>query len=322
MRVVVTGIGSSLAKQTAILLRDRGYEVMGFARSEVVPIDGVEIARGDIRCRKSVFKLLKKADGVIHCAALSSPWGKYEDFYHTNVRGTEHLLDAALNAQMKFIHVSTPSLYYSFEERWNITEKSTFSERFANHYVKTKYLAEKGVERAYQRGLHTVTIRPRAIFGPGDQVLLPRLIKALDRGGIPRFKKEGVWVDVSYVDNVAESLVLALEKGKGGAHYNITNGEPWELFALFSELAKFTQREMKVRNVPYPLAKWLAKGSDFFSRFTGREPLFTPYTVGVLAHSQTFDIQLAKQELGYVPKVPVKEGIKRYAAWWCENQKL
>jgi nucleoside-diphosphate-sugar epimerase len=188
--------------------------------------------------------------------------------------------------------------------------------------VKTKYLAEKGVERAAQRGLHTVTIRPRAIFGPGDQVLLPRLIKALDKGGIPRFKKEGVWVDVSYVDNVAESLVLALEKGKAGAHYNITNDEPWELFELFKELSRLTQREMKVRNVPYPLARWFARGSDFISCFTGKEPLFTPYTVGVLAHSQTFGIQLAKRELGYVPKISVKEGIKRYAAWWCENQKL
>lgn len=322
MRIVITGIGSSLAKRTALLLRDKGYEVMGFSRTKQDSIKGVELRQGDIRCRKTVFHLLKGADGVIHCAALSSPWGEYRDFYQTNVRGTEHLLDAALHGGIPFVHVSTPSLYYQFQDRWNITEESLFSERFANRYVKSKYLAEKGVERATLRGLHAVTIRPRAVFGPGDQVLLPRLIKALDRGGIPRFGKEEVWVDVSYVDNVAESLILALEKGKRGAHYNITNGEPWELMALFRELLRGIGREMKVRNVPYPFAKMLAKGGTLLSRFTRREPLFTPYTVGVLKHSQTFDIQLARKELGYRPRISVKEGIKRYAAWWRESQSL
>ncbi|QVL57791.1 MAG: NAD-dependent epimerase/dehydratase family protein [Simkaniaceae bacterium] len=323
MRVVVTGIRSSLAKKAALLLRDKGYEVMGFARTMGEPLKGIEVRTGDIRCRQSVYELLKGADGVIHCAALSSPWGKYQDFYETNVRGTEHLLDAALDCGVKrFVHVSTPSLYYEFKDRWNITEKCSLSNCFANHYVQTKFLAEKAVDWSESRGLSCVTIRPRGVFGPGDQVLLPRLIKALDRGGIPRFTDRGVWVDITYVDNAAESLVLALENGRSGGKYNITNGEPCELFVMFSELADKIGREMKIRKIPYELAKSLAKGADWVSKLTRKEPLFTPYTIGVLAHSQIFDIHLAKKELGYLPRVSVKEGINRYAEWWCESQNV
>ena len=74
MKVVITGIRSSLARRVAVLLRDKGYKVMGFARKKGESIEGVEILQGDIRCRESVFDLLNGADGVIHCAALSSPF--------------------------------------------------------------------------------------------------------------------------------------------------------------------------------------------------------------------------------------------------------
>ncbi|MCB1072278.1 MAG: NAD-dependent epimerase/dehydratase family protein [Chlamydiales bacterium] len=323
MKVVITGIRSSLARRVAVLLRDKGYKVMGFARKKGESIEGVEILQGDIRCRESVFDLLNGADGVIHCAALSSPWGKYDAFYETNARGTGHLLDAALYYGMrKFIHVSTPSLYYNFQDRWNLTEESRFAKRFANHYVQTKFLSEKFVDDYGKSGLHCVTIRPRGIFGPGDQVLLPRLIKALKKGGIPRFKKEGIWVDITYVDNAAESLVLALEKGKKGAKYNITNGEPWELYTLFSTLAKFAGLEMKIKEVPYGLSMTLARGAEWFSKITKKEPIFTPYTIGVLAHSQTYNINKAMNELGYLPKISIEEGLKRYGNWWCEGQSL
>ncbi len=321
MKIVITGIRSPLARKVAVLLRDRGYDVMGFARKRGENIEGIEILQGDICCRETVFDLLKGADGVIHCAALSSPWGKYEAFYETNVSGTGHLLDAALHYGIrKFVHVSTPSLYYNSQDRWNLTEESPFANRFANHYVHTKFLSEELIDDYGRSGLHCVTIRPRGIFGPGDQVLLPRLIKALKRGGIPRFKKEGVWVDITYVDNAAESLVLAFEKGQKGAKYNITNGEPWELFTLFSTLAKFAGIEMKIKEVPYGLAMALARGAEWFSKITNKEPIFTPYTIGVLAHSQTYNINKAKNELGYLPKISIEEGLKRYGNWWREGQ--
>lgn len=321
MRVVVTGIRSSLARKAAVLLRDRGYDVMGFARNKGESLEGVKILQGDIRCRRSVFDLLKGADGVIHCAALSSPWGKYDAFYETNVCGTKHLLDAAAFCGVKkFIHVSTPSLYYSFQDCWNVTEESPLANRFANSYVQTKFLSEELVDAHTASGLHCVTLRPKGIFGPGDQVLLPRLIKALEKGGIPRFKKEGVWVDITYVDNAAESLVLALERGEKGAKYNITNGEPWELYTLFATLAKFGGLRMKVREIPYGVAMTLARGAEWFSKITKKEPTFTPYTIGVLAHSQTYNINKARNELGYLPKISIEEGLKRYGNWWRESQ--
>lgn len=320
MRVVITGITSPLARRAAIFLRDRGYDVLGFSRNLGEPIEGVEMKTGDICNRKSLIPLMKGCSAVIHCAALSSPFGREEDFYAINVEGTQNVLDAAMHFDVsRFIHVSTPSLYYNFEDRLNLSESSAFASKFANSYVRTKFLAEKAVDHSFDEGLHTVTIRPRGVFGPGDRVLLPRLLKALDKGGIPRFRKEATYVDVTYVDNVAESLVLALEKGEAGQKYNITNGEPWEISDLFSKLTQAVGRKGGLKKVSYPLARFAAKVQEKFAHLTGKEPLFTPYVIGVLTHSQTFNIDFAQKQLGYYPKISIEEGIERYGRWWREN---
>ena len=52
----------------------------------------------------------------------------------------------------------------------------------------------------------------------------------------------------------------------------------------------------------------------------GREPMFTRYSVALLAHSLTLDISAARRDLGYVPRVAPCEGLARFAAWWREKR--
>src|SRR6185437_15399197 len=110
-------------------------------------------------------------------AALSSPWGKYKDFYQANVLGTENLIKAAPK-DARFIHVSSPSIYFDFSEKHNIKEDDPLPRKPVNYYVKTKLMAEALIDKAFnEQQLNVITIRPRAIFGPYDRAILPRILK-------------------------------------------------------------------------------------------------------------------------------------------------
>ena len=88
-------------------------------------------------------KNFQKADVVFHCAALSSPWGKYEEFYKANIIATKNVLKAMeLFDIKKIVHVSTPSIYFNFQDQFEIKEEF-IPTKFVNNYAKTKYEAEQ-----------------------------------------------------------------------------------------------------------------------------------------------------------------------------------
>src|SRR5690606_3825206 len=115
--------------------------------------------------------------------ALSSPGGKYSDFYNSNVIGTRNIVEGSRRHQVgRLIYVSTPSLYFDYTDRWNLSESAPLPRKPVNAYAATKRRAEEEVEPAFAAGLPVITIRPRAIFGPGDQTILPRLLLANQKG--------------------------------------------------------------------------------------------------------------------------------------------
>ncbi len=215
----------------------------------------------------------------------------------------------------RFVHVSTPSLYFNFRHQLNILETAPLTNRFVNFYVKTKKMAEEVVDRAE---LNCLTIRPRGIFGPHDRSLLPRILKTCSKKGIPRFSKKSPVVDVTYVDNVAHAICLCLEApdSLAGQKYNITNGEPTNLWDLLSTLLQKLALSAKFWEIPYPLAYAGATLAEWLSEWKSKEPILTRYGVGIMTFSQTLSIERAVQELGYAPIISLQEGIERYVEWY------
>ncbi|MFM2344527.1 MAG: hypothetical protein RLZZ210_1138, partial [Pseudomonadota bacterium] len=124
-------------------------------------------------------KLVKDVDVVWHCAAKSAAWGKYSDFVADNVTATKRLLEHSAKQNVKqFIHVSTPAVYFDYTKNINIDETYKAS-KFANMYASTKWQAEQEVLQASLLFPHlrTAIIRPRAIFGEYDNILLPYILK-------------------------------------------------------------------------------------------------------------------------------------------------
>lgn len=317
MKVIVTGATGFLGRVVCRKLKEQGYEVLATGRNLkmgeqlVVPFLPLDLSI-PIGCSPL------EGDALIHCAALSSPWGKKQDFYRHNVLATRHVIDACRkNGIRRLIHVSTPSIYFDFTDRLLVKEDDPLPNNFANHYAATKREAELLIKQATD--LETITIRPRGLFGPGDTVLFPRLLKASQKGKLPLFRNGEASVDITYVDNVVDALLLCLNAGAHclGKTYNITNGEPRELSVLLEQVCTATGTPMNPVRLPYALGYGIAALMEASCTLLPLgEPLMTRYTLSLLAKSQTLDITAAKRDLCYNPAISLDEGIERFAKWW------
>lgn len=326
-KALITGATGPLGRATALRLQEMGWTVTGIGRNaeagRALEAAGIAWRRIDI-CQQphETAEACVGQDYVIHCAALSSPWGRYRDFEAANVAGTINVTTGCLRHGVKrLVHVSTPSIYFDYRDRLLVSEQDTLPDRAVNAYAATKLRAERVVREAGARGLSAIVLRPRAIFGPGDGALFPRLMRVNERRGIPLIRGGEALLDLTYIDNVVDALVLsclAPETASGRA-FNISNGEPVKLTALLERL--FEQLGLPLRTMKLPLGAALAAGSLAEQAYRlipwlGPEPPFTRYTVALLAYSQTLDISAARETLGYNPRIGIDEGLRRFADWW------
>jgi len=330
-RVLVTGATGGLGRNAVEALLHRGIQVRATGRNlvagkalsamgaEFVPLD---LATAGQTSSSGLAALVRHVDAVWHCAALSSPWGRAADFTAANVTATEQLLQAAGHAEVaRFVHISTPALYFNYRAQLGIKE-SFRPAAYVNDYARTKAQAEACVQDAVSafRHMHCSILRPRAIFGPHDQVLLPRIARVLRqrRGRLPLPHGGRVTLDLTYAGNVAQAMWLATTvKGiPSGCVFNITNHEPVLLRDVLTGLfADRLQQPFRIASVPYPVMAIAARSMEALARITQKEPALTAYSVGALAFDMTLDNSRARQLLGYLPTVGLAAALDHTADW-------
>jgi nucleoside-diphosphate-sugar epimerase len=272
---------------------------------------------GDLSDVAFVETITHGIDAIIHTAALSSPWGEYEMFYASNVKSIQNLIHhAAVNGIKKFIYISTPSIYFNGMDRFNIKESDPLPKNFINQYANTKRMAELELERS---NLDFITLRPRALTGRGDTVIMPRLVRAFDEGRLRIIGDGKNCVDLTSVANVVDAILLSLKAPQMALrqHYNITNGEPVVLWDKIRMVLSEMNRELTPKKIPYGVVKTIASVMEIKSKMTNKkEPTLTVYGVGTLAKSFTMDITKAKELLGYAPKLSTDEAILEFVQWY------
>jgi nucleoside-diphosphate-sugar epimerase len=330
-RALVTGATGFLGAALTARLRGLGLAVTALGRDGARGAHLVGLGARFVSCElddaSAVWAAVAGHDYVFHCAALSSPWGRYREFHRSNVVATETIAAASRAAGVRrFIHVSTPSIYADQRDRLGVREDAPLPARAVNHYAATKRLAERVVDEAYQRGLPVITIRPQGIFGPGDRAIFPRLIRVASRGRLPVFGDGRNLVDVTYVDNVVDSLLACATAPATslGKKYNISNGEPVRGYEFLERMLEAVGVRARRVRVPFSVAYGAAAGLELVHRLAlaGREPPLTRYSVIVLGKSRTLDISAARAELMYHPRVGLDEGIARFARWWKEQDRV
>jgi nucleoside-diphosphate-sugar epimerase len=312
--VLITGATGFLGGYLVEEFAANGYEVFALGRNERRLS---ELSAKATPVRSNLADLpdlaLEGVDVVVHAAALSTVWGRAKDFIEANVYGTKAVVDfCEKTGAERLVFISSPSIYAG-SPRLNIKEDQFDEHNRLNQYIRSKILAEKIVEAS---GVNAVILRPRGLFGPGDTSIIPRLLDANQKIGVPLLRGGSALMDITCVENVAFATRLAAEAVDAHGAYNITNGEPRPFKALLDQFFAELGEEPRYLRLPYPVAMGAASLLEQIYRLfrLSGEPTLTRYLVHTLADSQTMDITRAETDLGYHPRLSLDQGITRYIA--------
>jgi 2-alkyl-3-oxoalkanoate reductase len=309
-RVLITGATSGLGLSLAQTFCSAGCHVTATGRSEThrkrLESYGAEFIRADLTDDSRLEPLCRDQGTIVHAAALSASWGNPADFYDANVRVTENLLAVARKSRSRrFVYISSPSIYAAMRDQYGLTEQSSPRKPPLNHYAKTKLLAERLVLSKNAPDFHTLAIRPRAIVGPDDKVLLPKLLNLIREGKLPVFRNGRAEIELTDVRDVARATYLAASKAEQlqGQAINVSGGRPVPVRQLAEKLAEAIGCSPRFVDIPFPIAFVLAHILEWHGALSGygTEPKLTRYSFATLAYSQTFDLTLAREKLGFTP---------------------
>lgn len=313
MNIFVTGasgfVGGAITESLA-----KDHRVLAMARSDksarVIDSLGAHSVMGDLESVEA--EQLSGVDVVIHCAARAEDWGKYEWFYRANVSGTQALLRAAQAAGVKrFIHMGTEAAVFTGTHLNNIDESVPLAIDSPYPYSRTKALAEQAVLSANTNDFVTLSLRPRLVWGPGDQSVLPTILEMIEKGAFAWIDEGRFLTSTTYIGNLVEAVRLALVNGSGGEAYFITDGENNTLRQFFSRLISFSGVEVPDKNAP----AWLVRASALVVDGLWRvlrldsKPPISRMAAAMMSSNCTLNTAKAEKGLGYRPVLSVDQGL-------------
>lgn len=328
MKTLVTGATGFLGGAVARVLMRAGISVVATGRNaragELLAHEGITFQPCDLATDATILqRFVEGCDTVVHSAALTSPWGRRAEFIAANVTATENVLTACRAAGVKrVVHISSPSVTFDFKDQPHHREDTPWSDVPANEYVETKRLAETLVRDAAARGeIEAIILRPKALFGPGDTTLLPRIIRVARRRTFPIFGDRDPLMDLTWIDDAAHAVLLALRASSScsGRVYHITSGDPQPRSRILNSLLDACGIPVQYRIITLQRALtvvgWLERFSRIFT-LSRWEPPATRYSVGALAFDQSLDISAARAQLGYDPHTDVLARLRECGLAW------
>ncbi len=321
MRILVTGGGGFLGSAICSMLVKRGDQVQSISRQAYPGLEtmGISQFRGDLVDKGKIYSAAQGCDAIIHTAAKAGIWGDYSSYYQANVLGTQNIIEVCRELRItKLVYTSSPSVVFSGGDMEGVNESAPYPKRYLTAYPKTKAIAEQMVLNANDENLATVSLRPHLIWGPGDNHLVPRILARAKAGKLRKIGSRDVLVDSVYIDNAASAHILALDRLNfnspcSGKAYFISNGEPWKLWDLVNEIILAGKGNVVNKTVSVSLAYfmgWLFEIIYTISR-KHAEPPMTRFLAKELSTSHWFDISNARNDLGYVPMITIREGLDR-----------
>jgi len=314
MKILVTGAAGFIGSNLAQKLVRRGDDVIGLDNfndyynpakkraneKRLAQYPNFRMIEADIRDRPRMIHIFEEEgfDAVAHLAAMAGvrPAVEKPDFYvEVDYIGTQHLMDAARFTDVgNFVFASTSSVYGN-------TKQIPFVEtdpcdRPLQPYAAAKRAAEiLGYTYNYLYGLNFTVIRFFTVYGPnGRPDMMAYLVAdSITKGKqIPIYNGGEMYRDWTFVEDITNGAMAALDRPLGYEIINLGRGEPTRLKEFVGLIEDLAGKKANLVDKPKPAA-------DVVSTYA--------------------DISKAVELLGYAPKVSVSEGVEAFWNWYIEN---
>jgi len=280
---------------------------------------GIEPSIGSLGDRSSLARAVKNVEVVYHIAAVYRQAGMPAAAYRAvNATAVGALIEAAASAgARRVVHCSTVGVHGDIEKP-PATEDAPIKP--GDIYQVTKVEGERIAHEASARTGVPVTIaRPSGIYGPGDRRLL-KLFRGIARRRFVVLGSGDIFYHLTYIDDLVEGFRLCGEvPAAANRTYILAGGEVTTLNELMTLIAREAGVEPPKLKLPaWPF--WLAGAAcEAVCAPFGIEPPIYRRRVDFFTKSRAFDIGRARAELGYAPRVGLRDGIQRTLAWYREN---
>ena len=267
-------------------------------------------------------------DYVVHAAGVTKCLHK-EDFFRINMEGTKNLVNALVNLQMpltRFVFVSSLSIFGAIHEQQPyepICESDTPQPNTA--YGKSKLAAEDFLKASSSRGrvegaFPYVILRPTGVYGPRekDYFMMAKSIKGHMDFAVGYKQQDITFV---YVKDVVQAVFLALEKGKTGRSYFLSDGKVYQSRTFSDLIHEELGRPWWIRvKAPIWVLRIVTFFGEYWGRITGKVTALNNDKYHIMKQRNwRCDIQPAIDELGFKPTYDLERGVKETIVWYKEN---
>ncbi len=304
MRIAVTGATGFIGGAIARRLATAGHDVLALGRSPRGPA-GLDYGQWDLGTDVIAPTGIDRCEAVVHAAAHVAAWGDERVFQGVTVAGTARLIDA-IDANARLVIIGSSSVYLPDGRSGTYSEQDApvDTARYRGAYPRAKAAQERLVAA---RRPDAIVLRPRAVWGPGDRTLLPRL-EARTRAGRLVLPDGGRHpMSTTHVESLLDAVEAAIRHSRVAGPVNVADATPHSAAELIGVLFAARGQALRIVAVPGWLTDGLAVAVEAAWRLASaeREPPLTRYAVTQLTAPIVLDLARLERDLGIRPDVDV-----------------
>lgn len=320
MKAFVTGGSGFIGGHVARNLRERGDEVVALVRSperaEGLRELGCELVEGDLSAPDAIRRGVEGCDSAFHIAAVYKvgiPKSEHEAMHDANVRGTERVLDAAIDAGAgRIVYVSTVNVFGNTRGQVVDETYERPGDGYLSYYDETKFLSHQVALDRIAKGAAIVIVQPGGVYGPNDHSEIGNIIDQVRAGKLRARVFPELGFNLVHVEDVAEGILLAHDRGETGESY-VLGGELSTMGDLIDKVAALEGRKPPRLTLPPLLARLSAPLGPLVGPLMGFPPNLGELVRASNGVTYWASDSKARRSLGYSPR-DLDTGLKQTLA--------
>lgn len=328
---LVTGATGLVGSHIVDRLRADGWSIRALSRRPASWLTdaGVDVRLGDVLDANAFAHAASGCDAIFHTVALITHRGDWETYRRLNVDGTRHAVAAAERSGARLLHLSSAAVYGPAGRYRGLLEKTdedTPLGPLPEHavYARSKRESEAIVLEAHAQGrIWATAVRPDVIYGTRDRQFIPRAGRILRFGFAAVIGGGRSTLAMVNAANVADGAVLAAaHDAAGGRAFNLTNDFDVTVREFIALAGEGLGTRVHIVSIPKGVARGTLGVVKGVTRlFAGNSlDLALNSSLDMMTKDNPFTSDLARRELGWVPKVEPRVGIPEAFRWWLTHR--